>query len=141
MIAAATLIPPPLSLASLLDSAPQGASAAPPPVGEAQFVAGQLFSGERREAWMRLEPSSVLQRVVLDGFSEYLSFPPTADGTRRPRPTRSGHAPSALKQRDFVTAEVANLRSIQAVSDVTHVRHNPREVCYTLGLLVAERHG
>lgn len=28
-----------------------------------------------------------------------------------------------------------------AVSDVTHLRGNAREVLYTLGLLVAERHG
>lgn len=137
-------IPVPFSLQSMLDAAPvkagqrteAAAQAAPP------FQAGKLFVGQgAREAWLSLAPSSVLQRVVVDGFSEFLRFPVGRDGRRRPVPLRSNHAVSALKESAFVSAEVAKLCQINAVSDVTHLQHDTREVCYKLGLLVAERHG
>ena len=83
----------------------------------------------------------MLRRVILDGFSEFLTFPRDARGRRQPAPLRSTHAVSALKEREFVTAEIQDLCAIGAVGDVTHLAHDPREVCYTLGLLVAERNG
>lgn len=48
---------------------------------------------------------------------------------------------SALKHADFTFSEIRSLQGINAISDVTHLRHDPKEVCYILGLLVAERHG
>ena len=142
MIAAAAEIPAPFSLQSMLAEAPRAAG--PPPAVPLQppFRAGKLFAAEgARAAWLRLEPSSVLRRVVTDGFSEFLRFPKDRHGQPRCRPLCSGHAPSALKEAAFVRAEVAKLCDIGAVSNVTHLRGNPREVCYRLGLLVAERNG
>lgn len=141
MIAAATLIPPPFSLAAVVQAAPAGAPSPSSAPAAVPFAAGRLFATARPGAWQRLHPSAVLQRVITDGFSEFLSFPRAADGRRRPVPLRSGHAPSALKESAFVTGEIGALCADGSVSDVTHLRADPREVLYVLGLLVAERHG
>ena len=74
MIAAATLIPPPFSLASVLEAAPAAAAAVSPTPAVAPFVAGRLFNSARPGAWLRLKPSVVCSRVIVDGFSEYLKF-------------------------------------------------------------------
>ncbi len=141
MISAATLIPPPLTLASMLAAAPAAAAAVQPAPAAEAFQAGRLFTKAQPGAWLRLEPSAVLRRVIVDGFSEFLRFPRGAGGVPRPVPLRSGHAPSAVQESSFVTAEVAALCADGSVSDVTHLRDQHSEVLYVLGLLVAERHG
>lgn len=137
VIQAAAGIPPPCSLQTVLDAAaeaplPQAAGQAPeaPP-----FLAGKVFD-RGREEWLRLSPGAVLRRVIVDGFSEFLRFP----GGRQ-QPLRSNNAISALKRPDEVSTQVGQLLACGAVEDVTHSRFNPGEVCYTLGVLLAERHG
>ena len=131
-------MPPPAPQTHLSQLAPQAAALLSPAAAEQlrqalgqpqEFTAGRLF--DKREAWLQeLDPPAYVQRWLSDGYSEYL-----------PRPVQYVHkhnSSTTAEHASFVTEQVQELVSIQAVQDVTALRHIRTEVAAILPLTVAD---
>ena len=129
---------PPALQQNIVQAQPQPARPLPPDqaaqlqasLGQSEhFVAGQLF--QKAAVWLaELNPPAYVQRWLSDGYSEY--FP-------RPVPyiSRANH-PSTMVHSQFVTDQVQELMSTQAVEDVTLVQADRQQVAAVLPLTVAD---